>query len=62
VAKNLDRRIRHVLVVLRRTRFSEILEFPWFIFAGLYVLLERNASDLAKVRQPASPTETSSMG
>lgn len=48
VAQNLDRRLRHVLVVVRRARFAQIFEHPCAFLPGLDVRLVPDAREVAK--------------
>jgi hypothetical protein len=53
MTEDFDRRLRHVRVVVRRTRFAEILEFPWFILTGLDVRLKFDAGEVAELLEPS---------
>lgn len=49
MTQDLDRRLRHVLVVVGCTGLSEVLEFPWLLCTGLDVELRLDSSQVALV-------------
>jgi hypothetical protein len=64
MAKNFDGRLREMLIVVRRTRFTQILEFPGLLRTGLNVHPGLDAGQFAQrfYRQefiffPSSPSE-----
>ena len=68
MTEDLDRRLRDVLVVVRRTRLSKILEHPGLVFAGFDVRLGLDAGEIAELlgidafgREPP-PRNTGSSG
>ena len=48
MTEDLDRRFRHVLVVVRRRSFSQIFQHPQFLFTGLYILLWPDSRQFAQ--------------
>ena len=48
MTEDLDRRLGHVLVVIRGTGLAKVLEFPGLVFSSLDVQLELNTSEVAE--------------